>query len=1227
MWKFLIFLATHAHGITTPLSTYNFTWNVSNDTLQLSLDVQTEGWVGFAISSGTGMRGSDYMRVDGDGNIEDGYSLDLPSRGMPQPDCQQDWTLVSREVVNGKTKLVVQRKFDTGDAQDHKIVDDGLGHYVLVAHAHQNTKSFAYHMPTNRAQVQVNFFRGTSNEEQIAELEANSEVLQFEVKMHAPGDANSPYTVPAPGNSDAVTNLIDSCQDLPSSIVTDPSGAHVLAMQAKVQTGNEALVHHYVIYGMRQTCEELGCTGSICDGGETNAGNAVTLWAWQIGGPDFILPSDIGFPIGGNSGIKAIVMNVHYDNPSMTQGLTDSSSTVLHYTTTQKRPYDMGVLWTGDPTVSLGGEPVMADTYSKEALYVFNCPATYLEPLAGKIKIIGALMHMHRAGDFMETKQIGWMGNTKAVWRTELYDGNFQTLNSFNQSVELEAGDRLVTSCVFSNDLKAANKDILRFGSQGDEEMCIDFLYYYSPISNDVVSQENARTGLCLDMTADRRQKHTRMPLNDTRKVMHIEFGQPPMGKDWSCNDVAVTPAPTVTYKKYNVTGPDGLQTELSVGQMGADNAEITVVALHGFPQGSYMWFPDFAPELIQKLGSAKVIAPDMRGFNRTSKHPCSAVGCEAYQPTVIAGEIAILLETHFNAKAKPVQLVGHDWGAAIAWLVAIHHKELIHTLSVVSVPHPSVFKQFLKNDPLQNQSSQYARDWAYAPSSSYAGMKPSQQNSLFQMMGMNGAADQEMEYIYNEAWLYEESLKFALNMYVGSAGFDLVDAGINSSNMVVAVPTLQMWGSDDTSLRTAMICCDKNVVENLHVKVFEQRGHWVIDSDGKEVAMAVGDLIQCNMANTSASCTLDMNKCTNVAPYCSKDREAICNMDTPVDLPSTTCDTSGYPDKAVGDMRAIDPSCDLCSGQSSNSGMWQDTATNKDDEGNEYGCGNMRAYCQTEEDQCSWGQGTCTQFAGFFSPSPCCGGKAENIEELLACPLCGDSNLVFDGTVLIEGHQLGSCQGLKDCTSSAEALRYCEISTLTCQEAQAFVMQKSCCVPGPTPAPAPTSSAIPTPAGASTKVRSTLVLSNMDYNKLDAAAKTKVEDQVRNTYLTHLQGYTADQIEVTLSAGSVRATVDIQPKTGDTVASLQTEVGAKEDVLKTSAVTNLQAMPEIDSLMEDGKTASELSATVEAPTAVTTSATTPVIPEASAASKGFSAGMQALVLFAVTSFSMLLLQ
>ena len=103
------------------------------------------------------------------------------------------------------------------------------------------------------------------------------------------------------------------------------------------------------------------------------------------------------------------------------------------------------------------------------------------------------------------------------------------------------------------------------------------------------------------------------------------------------------------------------------------------VILLHGFPEFWYGWRNQI-PILSKKY---RVVAPDMRGYNLSDKPK----NVSDYKIEILAKDIAELIKALGEEKAI---VVGHDWGAAVAWAVASLYPEVVKKLAILNVPHPA---------------------------------------------------------------------------------------------------------------------------------------------------------------------------------------------------------------------------------------------------------------------------------------------------------------------------------------------------------------------------------------------------------------------------------------------------------------------------------------------------------------------------------------------------------
>jgi pimeloyl-ACP methyl ester carboxylesterase len=103
------------------------------------------------------------------------------------------------------------------------------------------------------------------------------------------------------------------------------------------------------------------------------------------------------------------------------------------------------------------------------------------------------------------------------------------------------------------------------------------------------------------------------------------------------------------------------------------------VLLMHGWPDSGYLWRHQI-PFLTGH--GFRAIAPDLRGFGRSSRPAAVA----DYALTNSVGDMAGLLDA---LGVESAHVVGHDWGAAVAWLTAIFHPGRVKKLVALSVGHP----------------------------------------------------------------------------------------------------------------------------------------------------------------------------------------------------------------------------------------------------------------------------------------------------------------------------------------------------------------------------------------------------------------------------------------------------------------------------------------------------------------------------------------------------------
>ena len=129
----------------------------------------------------------------------------------------------------------------------------------------------------------------------------------------------------------------------------------------------------------------------------------------------------------------------------------------------------------------------------------------------------------------------------------------------------------------------------------------------------------------------------------------------------------------------------------------GPEDGEL-VLLLHGFPQSSFEWRSQLAA-----LGEAgyRAVAPDQRGYSPRARPE----GVEHYEVHHLIADVLAIADW---LGGHQFHLVGHDWGAAVAWGLGGTYQERLRTLNIVSVPHPKAFAAALSESKDQQEKSSY---------------------------------------------------------------------------------------------------------------------------------------------------------------------------------------------------------------------------------------------------------------------------------------------------------------------------------------------------------------------------------------------------------------------------------------------------------------------------------------------------------------------------------------
>jgi pimeloyl-ACP methyl ester carboxylesterase len=253
---------------------------------------------------------------------------------------------------------------------------------------------------------------------------------------------------------------------------------------------------------------------------------------------------------------------------------------------------------------------------------------------------------------------------------------------------------------------------------------------------------------------------------------------------------------------------------------------------LHGFPE---FWY-GFRKQIPALAGvGCRVIVPDQRGYNLSDKPN----GIKAYCMDTLVADILGLINA---LEYEKVNIVGHDFGALVAWMLAIKHPERLHRLSIINVPHPAVMKRFLQRDFEQMRRSLYA---LYFQLPWLPEMIMSIGNWRVAALGMrrsgkpNAFTDGDIEK-YKEAWSQSGAVTAMLNWYRAAVRYQPEI----KNGMRVHIPTLILWGVKDFALSRRMARPSLDYCDEGNLIFFPDATHWVQHEEADEVNHSLIDFL-----------------------------------------------------------------------------------------------------------------------------------------------------------------------------------------------------------------------------------------------------------------------------------------------------------------------------------------------------------------------------------------------
>lgn len=268
------------------------------------------------------------------------------------------------------------------------------------------------------------------------------------------------------------------------------------------------------------------------------------------------------------------------------------------------------------------------------------------------------------------------------------------------------------------------------------------------------------------------------------------------------------------------------------------------LLLLHGFPEFGGAW-EELATHLSDKY---YCIAPDQRGFGQSAK----PLAVENYRMSQLVGDVVGIIN-HYSPQA-PIQLLGHDWGAAVAYVVAANVPQLVSKLIILNGVHPIPFQNELNKKGAQNEASQYI-NWLRLDGSGEK-LAKNQFEKLIGLLSQDMDTewfDEEKQQQYRQEWAREDCVETMLNWYkaspikvpnLGKKIDKAMQVEINPDQMRIKMPHLVVWGKNDVALTIECRNGIYDFADDVKIVELDNLDHWLHHQNPKKIAKVIDDFL-----------------------------------------------------------------------------------------------------------------------------------------------------------------------------------------------------------------------------------------------------------------------------------------------------------------------------------------------------------------------------------------------
>ena len=299
--------------------------------------------------------------------------------------------------------------------------------------------------------------------------------------------------------------------------------------------------------------------------------------------------------------------------------------------------------------------------------------------------------------------------------------------------------------------------------------------------------------------------------------------------------------------EKFSLALPHGIT--LSCRASG-DRGRPVLMFLHGFPEGAFVWDAQLDYFSRPENGGYRCIAPNLRGFERSSAPP----EVSAYRPKLLVQDMAALIAIETGG-GQLAALVAHDWGGAVGWNLANQMPQLMKQLVIINSPHPGIFLRELKSSPAQQAASAYM-NFLIRPDAEQL-LVQDDHRRLWEFLTAGNTGHQaplwltdDVKAQYREVW--SAGLRGGCNLYRVSPlrparPDDPAAAAVDLPRdmLTISLPTLVIWAMDDIALPPALIEGLADYIDDLTLRTVADASHWIVHEQPQHVTELIASFLR----------------------------------------------------------------------------------------------------------------------------------------------------------------------------------------------------------------------------------------------------------------------------------------------------------------------------------------------------------------------------------------------